>query len=83
MKTHFCNPSLSPFSRIIFKTESKVFKYSSLFLPDSSISSERTLTIGTDFNKFSICLWKIPDAEFTLYCNQVGWNSPLCVFIVK
>ena len=44
---------------------------------------ERTLTKGTDFNKFSISLWEIPDVEFTPNCNRVGWNSPLCVFTVK
>ena len=62
IKTHFCNFSLSSLSIIIFKTESKVVKCLSSFLPDSSISSEQTLTKGNDFNKLSISLRKIPDA---------------------
>ena len=53
------------------------------FIILTCISSERTLTKGTDLNKFSISLWKIPDAEFIPSCNCVDWNSPLCVFIVK
>ena len=83
MKQRFYNFNLSPFSKIIFKIDSQVFKCSSSFLPDASISPDRTLAKSIDCSKLSISIWKIPGVEVTPNCNQVGWKNQLCVFIIK